>query len=101
MFAAQLCIDSVFETLGIDATLDPDGVATSVKVLPSEEDRELNFGSTQIVDAGGVYEIRMADFQGFSDGAEIEVSDQRRSVQSHKIRDPRRLKVTLYTVEIR
>lgn len=100
MFAPQLSVDSVFDTFGIDATLDPDGVATPVRLLPKEEDREIHFGSTAIVDTGGVFEIRIADYQGYSDGAVIDISGQKRRVQSHKINDHRRLKVTLNTVEI-
>lgn len=100
MSVAQISVDSVFDVLGIDATLDPEGTATIVKLLPSEGDEDGRFGSVEIVDASGVYEIRVADFQGLGDGTVFDISGQKRRVQSFKIRDQRRLKVTLNTVEI-
>lgn len=97
MFTPQLCVDAVFEEFGIAAVLDPDGAADDVLVLPSQEDQELSFGQTEIIDAGGVFEIRAGDFAGYSVGAILEVAGERRKVKSHRVRDKRRLKVVLST----
>jgi len=99
-FEAQACIDAIFETLGIDAILDPDGTAIPVLVLPFQDDDVGRFGTIEILDESGIFEIRKADFAGFSDNAVLTVDGVRRSVQSHRVRDSRRLKVVLNTVAV-
>lgn len=97
-FAAQLNIDAVFDTLGVRARLDPDGVDKGVLLVPSLADDDARFASIEVVDASGVYEIRKADWVGFADGLIVVVGNERRLVQSHRVRDSRRLKVVLNTV---
>ncbi|MBO9451448.1 hypothetical protein J7426_14335 [Tropicibacter sp. R16_0] len=97
-FAAQQGIDAVFDTLGVEARLDPDGVDRGVMLLPSQGDEEARFSSVDIIDASGVFEVRKADWAGFSDGAIVMVGSERRKVQSHRVLDRRRLKVVLNTV---
>lgn len=99
MFQPQRAIDSVFLHQGIDAVLDPDGVALGVKLLAVRSDEVAQFHSVEIIDESGIFEIRAADFQGHGTGAVLAFGSERRRVQSHRARDPRRLKVTLYTVE--
>lgn len=98
MFDPALSVATVFEVLGIDAVLDPDGLAVAVRVVPSSADDVARFGEMDVLDETGVYEIRAADFAGHGDGAILEIAGARRRVQSHRVRDARRLKVVLNTV---
>lgn len=101
MSAAAKCVDSVFEHLGVDAVLDPDDAAKPVKLLIDEGDEVRSFRDAEFLSEGGVYQIRKADFAGFGDGVEFEINGERRKVQSHKVRDKRRLKVILDTIEVK
>lgn len=100
MLSPQKPIDACFRALGIDAILDPDGVSKAVRVLPSQRDRQSGFGSMDIVDVSGVYEIRASDWVGFQSGALISVNGQRRIVQGEpETVDAHRLIVELNTFE--
>jgi len=98
MFDPSISVDAVFDTLGIDAIMDPDALAAPVKLMPREADDLREFGGIEIITATGLYEIRKADFAGHGDGTILEIDGDRRKVQSHTVRDPRRLKVVLNTV---
>jgi hypothetical protein len=98
--SASRSVNSIFERLGIDGVVDPDGAATAVKLLPAEEDQSARFETLEIFEPGGIYEIRAADWAGHSDGVDLMVGVQRRRVQSHKVMDRLRLKVVLNTIEV-
>ncbi len=93
-------VDAAFTHHGIDAVLDPDGVALPVRLLPTRPDDIERFGSLRVQDMTGVYEIREGDFAGYGDGAVILIGAERRRVQTHRVDDPRRLKVVLDTVRV-
>jgi hypothetical protein len=93
-------VDATFNHHGIDAVMDPDGVALAVRLLPRRPDDIERFGSLRVQDMTGVYEIREGDFAGFGDGAVLLIGAERRRVQSHRVDDPRRYKVVLDTVVI-
>lgn len=98
MSPQQRAVDASFLHHGIEAVLDPDGAARPVRLLVSQPDEGLRFEGVQLLDETGVFEIRRADFDGFGDLAVLDVGGERRKVQSHRVRDPWRLKVTLDTV---
>lgn len=93
----QAAVDASFNHLGIEAVLEQDGQRETVRVLPYEGDEYADFGETRLKDRGGSYEIRTGEFEGFSKGAILEVSDTRRKVQSWDVKDRMRLKKILRT----
>lgn len=93
-------VEVTFLRHGIEAILDPDGVAVPVRLLPMLADDIADFGTMQIQDAGGTFEIRAADFAGYGKGAVLDIAGERRKVQHSRVRDPRRYKVQLNTVTI-
>lgn len=96
----QRAVDTQFERLGIDAVLDPGGDEIPVKLLPTQPDETVRFGSMNILDETGVFEIRVADFAEQSDGVTLQIGTLVRKVQAHQITDRRRLKVRLDTIEV-
>ena len=94
----QASIDASFTHHGIAAVLDPDSQNKDVLVLPHEEEQFSDFQETRVKSRGGSYEIRAADFAGFGKNTILLVSGNRRIVQSHGSKDPRRLKLILRTV---
>lgn len=91
-------VQQTFRSHGIEAVLDPDGLARRVRLLPTRPDGALEFGQLQVQDATGVFEILEAAFAGFDRGAVIQIGAERRKVQHHKVTDPRRYKVRLDTI---
>jgi len=91
-------VTSTFARHGIAAVLDPDGAAVAVRLLPFRPDDIESYGSVRIQQETGLFEIRIGDFAGYGDGAVLEIAGERRVVQHHEVRDPRRLKVMIDTV---
>lgn len=93
-------VEVAFEQHGIEATLDPDGAASGVWLLPMRADDIRDYGSMQIQEAGGVFEILASAFAGYEKGAILEIGCELRKVKHAQVRDPRRYKVQLHTVPI-
>lgn len=93
-------VETAFEQHGIEATLDPDGAALLVRLLPMRGDDIADFGSMQIQEPGGVFEILASVFAGHDRGATLEIGGERRRVKHTQVRDPRRFKVQLNTVPL-
>ncbi|MCA0851293.1 head-tail joining protein [Salipiger thiooxidans] len=93
-------VEDTFRRHGIAAVLDPDGVARDVRLLPTRPDDVAGFGELRIQDQTGIFEILASDFAGFAKGAILDLGGERRRVQHTRVRDPRRFKVTLDTVEV-
>ncbi|EPX82097.1 head-tail joining protein [Salipiger mucosus] len=91
-------VRDTFRRHGIDATLDPDGAAKEVRLLPTRPDDIADVGSLRIQDATGLFEILAEDFTGFGNGAILAMGAERRKVQHTRVPDPRRHKVLLDTV---
>ena len=79
-------------------TLDPDGVAVPVRLLPARADEIASLGELRVQSATGLFEILASAFAGHGKGAVLLIGAERRRVQHHRIRDPRRYKVLLDTV---
>ena len=104
-FDPQICIDTAFDAFGVAATLDPDGQARRVLMLPAEAEAVGDFNGQGYIRERGVYELRAADVQatdvqGGVDGMIFEIGGERRRIETHVYRDPRRLKAILNTVPV-
>jgi hypothetical protein len=93
-------VEDTFRRHGVAAVLDPDGAARDVRLLPTRPDDVAGFGDLRIQDQTGIFEILASDFAGFTKGAILDLGGERRRVQYARVRDPRRYKVTLDTVEV-
>ena len=95
-------VATTFRCHGIDAVLDPDGVALAVKVLPARPDMNVDWapGGVSMRKPTGMFEIQAGDWGSFGTGAILAIGAERRKVQDAEVRDPRRLKVMLGTVEV-
>lgn len=93
-------VETAFEQHGIEATLDPDGAALGVRLLPMQPDAIADYGSMQIQEPGGMFEILASAFAGHAKGATLEIDGERRRVKHTQVRDPRRFKVQLNTVPL-
>jgi len=93
-------VETAFEQHGIEATLDPDGAALGVRLLPMQPDAIADYGSMQIQEPGGMFEILASAFAGHAKGATLEIGGERRRVKHTQVRDPRRFKVQLNTVPL-
>ncbi|MEP0155246.1 hypothetical protein [Pseudophaeobacter sp.] len=91
-------VDAGFARLGLDAVLEQGALSRDVKILPAEADEFAEFQSTPLKQQGGSYEIRQTEFAGFSNGAVLVLTAERRKVQSFECRDKLRLKYVLMTV---
>ena len=91
--------EDTFRRHGIVAVLDPDGVARDVRLLPTRPDDVAGFGSMRVQSETGLFEILASDFAGYSKGAILDLGGERRKVQHARVRDPRRYKVVLDTIE--
>ncbi|NDW35623.1 hypothetical protein G0Q01_25640 [Yangia sp. PrR007] len=92
-------VEETFRRHGIEAVLDPEGVARPVRLLPARPDEIADFRSLQVQSEAGMFEILASDFEGFSKGTILGIGSERRKVQHVRTRDPRRYKVLLNTVE--
>ena len=93
-------VETAFEQHGIEATLDPDGAALGVRLLPMQPDAIADYGSMQIQEPGGMFEILASAFAGHAKGATLEIGGERRRGKHTQVRDPRRFKVQLNTVPL-
>ena len=91
-------VEDSFARHGLPATLDPDGVAVPVRLLPARPDEIASLGELRVQSATGLFEILASAFAGHGRGAVLLIGAERRRVQHHRIRDPRRYKVLLDTV---
>lgn len=96
--AFDAALEAQFATLGVSAVLDPDGVARPVRVIPSRPDEVTPFGSARIVSETAIFDILAAAFDGFGDGAVLEVGAERRRVRSWTVPDRLRRKRRLDTI---
>lgn len=92
-------VQETFRRHGIEAVLDPDGLARPVRLLPARPDEIADFGSMRVQTEAGMYEVLASDFEGMGTGTMLSIGTERRKVQHSRVRDPRRLKVLLNTIE--
>lgn len=93
-------VQDCFRRHGIEAVLDPDGVSRPVRLLPVQPDDVSGIGDLRVQSATGVFEILASAFSGHGAGAVLDLGVERRRVQHMRVRDSRRFKVTLDTVEV-
>ncbi len=95
---AELAVNAAFEHLGIDATLDPDGAALPVLLIPDQRSDEVRFGGLNVQDDRGLYEIRASEWGAYTRQAVLLIAGERRVVQNVSTPDRLRLKRLLNTV---
>ena len=101
MDAFAQAVDDMFDEAGLDAILDPDFLARPVKLLPVRTDELVEIGSLSVQSDGKRYHVRPSDMAGFGKGAILEVTGERRRVQSTpSTPGPRGRKLLLNTVAI-
>ena len=95
---AELAVDAAFAYLGIDATLDPDGAALPVRLIPDQSSEDIQFGGLSVQDDRGLFEIKASDWVGYTKQAVLLIDGERRIVQNVSTPDRLRLKRLLNTV---
>lgn len=75
-------IDAVFERLGVDLIVDPDGVADPVlRAMPAGQSDDLVFSGREIRADGGGFRVRSVDLAHLPEGAVFEMQGERRAVK--------------------
>ena len=75
-------IDAVFERLGVDLIVDPDGAAQPVlHALPAGQSNDLVFNGREIRADGGDLRVRSVDLPHLPEGAVFEMLGERRAVK--------------------
>lgn len=82
MFDPLQAVNASFSAFGVACVLDPDGVADDVLVIPQQNDRDIDFGTSRVLEGSDVFEIRAFELRDRGKDMEFTVSGKRYRVQS-------------------